>query len=146
MLGHELRRDPGPSNDLPTKRRPVGISLAWSNRQMHALGSATATLHVGSGRHSSQALSGCSLSHGVGGDADCPGPSVGLKPVIQIPRKPPEANEIPKIAEIQRKETKNRNPGGICPHYRSPAGAVFCANNVQSIRFIANYSYVSNQT
>ena len=45
--------------------------------------------------------------------------SVGLKPVIQIPREPPESNVI---TEIQRKETKNRNPGGICLDYRSLAG------------------------
>ena len=58
--------------------------------------------------------------------------TVGLIPVIQIPRGQPEANEIP---EIQQKETKNWNRGGIRPHYRSPAGAVLGANNIQNMPF-----------
>ena len=54
--------------------------------------------------------------------------SVGLKPVIQIPREPPESTGS---AEIHRKETKTRNPGGIqdggsenCPYYRPAIEAI----------------------
>ena len=38
---------------------------------------------------------------------------VGLKPVIQILREPPETNEMTEINGIQWKETKNRKPGAF---------------------------------
>ena len=50
-------------------------SLAWfSHLNVHALGSVLRTLHGSTGGFPPAGLSDCSLSHGMEGDADYPGP------------------------------------------------------------------------